>query len=150
MLKRKLSHKIDHVKMITFFNQYWLFHGIRRLSAAVESARIKLAEFAEVAGTGATEVVSKASAGVEDFASSVSSKYFHHHPVFFIGYQVINPYVDWFPRNFTNLFIHRCGRLSNQPRQRRALSTVMKVEDNGNIPTEDETKIYEGEETMWY
>lgn len=44
-----------------------------RLSAAVDSARIKLAEFAAAAGNGASDTVSKASEGVEDFASSVSS-----------------------------------------------------------------------------
>ena len=44
-----------------------------RLSAAVESARVKLAEFAAAVGDGASDAVRKASEGVEEFASSVSS-----------------------------------------------------------------------------
>ncbi|RDW59876.1 hypothetical protein BP6252_12963 [Coleophoma cylindrospora] len=44
-----------------------------RLVAAVESARVKLSEFAVAAGDGASDAVKKASEGVEEFASSVSS-----------------------------------------------------------------------------
>lgn len=44
-----------------------------RLGEAVESARVKLAAFASMAGEGAEDIVSKASEGIEDFASSISS-----------------------------------------------------------------------------
>ncbi|KAH8586282.1 hypothetical protein B0O99DRAFT_74902 [Bisporella sp. PMI_857] len=43
-----------------------------RLSNAIASARAKLEEFAAAAGEGASDTMNKASAGVEDFASSVS------------------------------------------------------------------------------
>jgi len=44
-----------------------------RLSGAVESARVKLAELAGMAGNGASEAVRRASEGVEEVASSISS-----------------------------------------------------------------------------
>ena len=44
-----------------------------RLGEAVESARVKLAAFASMAGEGAEDIVSKASEGIEEFASSISS-----------------------------------------------------------------------------